>query len=704
MIGSGLVRGTQSFVRNITILDGNFTFTGGISECAVGIGAARASGYGVSSVELIHIRGGCFQTDTYYGPAFGAGCAGMIIAPGGISTVSTLLIEGGTFPNLRADVSSVIGTAFAENGGSSIVDNLTITGGNFSSITGGDGAAIGAGATVGDGTLAHVGLIDIRGGSFRIVVDAGAAIGAGTIIAGGNATVDHITIEGGDFVIRTNGFASGIGGGFVMGFGETESITTSVGVLEIFGGSIDITLTGRGAGIGAGAVNNFADSSPEQDFDANVGVLTIYNGSFRVLTTWGAAIGAGSGANWSASVENLTIFGGEFTLSTGLGSGIGSGDSSSGFVNHLVIEGGTITVNVAPTAIGSANTIVLSRKVTIDCRRRLSNCVAGDDILIDGSVAGITNTKTFFTGANIKGTAQADLDIPYRSKSAPEPISIPALHFARILGQQPNETYKISFSNDEYAKIVEYGPDGTQGLLVSLRDIGFYEVELKSTAGQNLSLCNGTEPRFEVGSGDTFVSVAQTCDYIWPTSTASYFPLPTSTIIQSPRASPDQTFAPTLSGTEFTLPTSSEEPTESSLPISTESPTDTEARESPSNTQVATISESPTNTHFVTISESSTAAQIPTISESPTNTQAATISESPTAAQFPTISLSRSPTADKSNQGLVIGLSVGGGALVIVIAVVAIVIYRKHSGKKLPGTLISTLADDQFPPGEVGQY
>jgi hypothetical protein len=374
--GALIGAGASSSVRNLTIVGGSFELGGGV------IGAASMTGGGRSSVGLIHVRGGRFTQ---------SGSIGAGAARAGNATVSLLLIGGGTFAQLTAaDGSAVVGAGAASEGGRSCVDNLTIASGTFSRLSASGGAAIGGGSARGRGSASRVAAIGIGGGAFEIDTGGPAGIGAGAAVDGGDCGVGAIAIGGGTFAIRAAGDGAGIGGGAAAGAGAAAR----VGSIEIGGGDFTVDhgeLWSSGAGIGAGAADGGgADTGVgrivirggafvvESYFGAavgggggaagraDVGEVAVYDGRFALRAFEGAAIGGGyayadggGSGSGSACVRRLRISGGEFAVATKAGAGVGGGWADAGAaagVGTLVVAGGTIRVDSAdPTGVGTGH-------------------------------------------------------------------------------------------------------------------------------------------------------------------------------------------------------------------------------------------------------------------------------------------------------------------------------------------------------------
>jgi len=148
--------------------------------------------------------------------------------------------------------------------------------------------------------------------------------GFGTGIGGGyNLSCGNIDIQGGNILSIGGYYCAGIGGGgFVGGTGP------SCGTITISGGTTTATGGKYGAGIGGGGGENLTDAGP------GCGAVTISGGT---ITATGGQNGAGIGSGGSATVNTsvsserascsaVTISGGTITATGGQdGAGIGSG-------------------------------------------------------------------------------------------------------------------------------------------------------------------------------------------------------------------------------------------------------------------------------------------------------------------------------------------------------------------------------------------
>ena len=139
-----------------------------------------------------------------------------------------------------------------------------------------------------------------------------------------------LTIEGdGSLVASSNGYASGIGGGYYVDCGN---ITISSGTVTATGGD-------EAAGIGSG-------------YGANCGNITISGGT---VTATGGDEAAGIGSAEAGTSGDISISGGTVTATGGdYGAGIGSGNFGGNNVD-ISISDGTVTATggIAAAGIGS---------------------------------------------------------------------------------------------------------------------------------------------------------------------------------------------------------------------------------------------------------------------------------------------------------------------------------------------------------------
>ena len=163
-----------------------------------------------------------------------------------------------------------------------------------------------------------------------------------------------LTIQGtGTLDARSNGWASGIGGGWSIACGN----------ITINGGTITATGGNNGAGIGCGKTT--------------CGNISITGGT---ITATGGSNAAGIGGSTDTSCGTITISGGTVTATGGSsGAGIGSGcrQSSSSSCGIITISGGTVTATGGSGSAGIGSG---------------SNASCGD-ITIANTVTSVTATK-----------------------------------------------------------------------------------------------------------------------------------------------------------------------------------------------------------------------------------------------------------------------------------------------------------------------
>jgi hypothetical protein len=487
-IGSGVADRSDSTVVNLTILNGSFALdnsAGGGLGGGAGIGASTAANGGLSRVVSVKIRNGTFSSAAASrAPVLGAGGPN-----GGNSTVDALLIENGAFSAVGALESAMIGVGGVQGGGCASVENLTILNGSFEFSGGQDGAVIGTGSTYDGRSSARIGLLDVRGGCFDLSGQT-PGIGAGNSYGHGESGIQRLIIANGTVRAVTTGATAAVGTGDARGE-DARSFITSI---EILGGDFDLTAKGSGAALGSGSVPGNSES-------AGVGILVINGGRFNVSATSGAGVGT---------------------------------------VDSLDISDANITVRSGGVGIGNTDALVFRGVSVVDCRPGVSKCITADSIDVNGSVGGLTSTLTFFpSDESITVSTGADIFVRYRAVSDRESLSVPALHFGRILGLS-NLGYELTFANAFSNKTVSYASSEAIGVMVSLEFPGNYSVEF-TASNANGRLCNGSRAFFLVDDGDAFVSEAVVCGWVPQTATK-----------QLPSSGPLASTAPLLSTGSFT--------------------------------------------------------------------------------------------------------------------------------------------------------
>jgi hypothetical protein len=274
---------------------------------------------GSSKVSALTFHGGRFNISTTDSPGIGSG---QVWSNGTfLSYVGAITIHDG-FYSISAPTAIGSGGASEVNATSS-VENITIENGWFDLVSL-EGAAIGAGwAEIG---FSSVGTISVLNGTFRATSFGGAGIGAGPARHDGRSTVGGIEIKNGFYTISAvNGSA--------IGAGSSDNAYSVVNSVVVQAGSFDINAT-NAAGIGGG----FGHYGP-----ADCATIQIYNGTFQIASSQGAGIGAGYGFFGTVFVNTIEIRDGWFNLTVSQASGIGSGMALMGtsrVSSALVISGG----------------------------------------------------------------------------------------------------------------------------------------------------------------------------------------------------------------------------------------------------------------------------------------------------------------------------------------------------------------------------
>lgn len=220
----------------------------------------------------------------------------------------TINMQFGSMLNVTGGASGAgIGAAY-ETGTETLNSNIKITGEGTLNAYGGEGAA-----AIGGSRGGCIGDIEISGTTGKLTVKATAG--------------EH---------------GAGIGGGW---FNAYPSITKNVGNIKI-SGNVDVDASSRyhGTGIGSGCCGE-------------MGTLTIgsdapgANNNGIKITATGGDDGAGIGAGWSGSVEEIIIHGGTINATSGTrGAGIGSG--YQGESGKITINGGEITAKGSTNSSG----------------------------------------------------------------------------------------------------------------------------------------------------------------------------------------------------------------------------------------------------------------------------------------------------------------------------------------------------------------
>jgi hypothetical protein len=359
-------------------------------------------------------------------------------------------------------------------------------------------------------------------------------------------------LENGTFAVSAAYSGCSIGGGLAYDNGKCL-----IGTMEIFDGRFNFTSIGSAPSIGSGSARNIDGIAGEKGGIAMVEALIVHGGSFCCNGNYGAGIGAGSafGEKTASLVQTLVIVGGQFDIASDFAAGIGGGYATMGGnasvgaifigagdfkiyadasgigaghtstqsttgVGRLELAGGTVVFSQASPAVGGVDALVLGTSV-LECAPVISECVAGQTVLVNGSLQVFTSTARVFDSvvpSAVTAAEGAELFFSYAAQSAPEWIQLSALHFGGVAGLAGDGVYTLNFIGEGGSRTVQFAPATAAGLLVSLPAPGQYSVAFKGVDGVDGSLCNGTDPVFVVGVGDTFVMQAEVCASPPPTS------------------------------------------------------------------------------------------------------------------------------------------------------------------------------------------
>jgi hypothetical protein len=464
-IGSGCALNGTARVGSILIVNGQVT-AAGTDAAAIGSGFSFE---GRTEVNSLTIRNARVLVQGTQGAGIGSGLTRQ-----GVTRVRQVRLQGGTV-TASASHAAAIGSGLAEDGVSS-VDEIIIEGTLVEAGTVIEGTGIGAG--YGSRGNSTVGTLKIHSAAVSASGFGGAGIGSGTATGGGRSVVERIELR--IDAARTTGFdGAGIGSGSGI---EGSSIVQSLVVLN---GSYTATAQ-NAAGIGSGFAQNERSVVSE---------LVIVDGLYVLdVNDVAAGLGAGVGDLGVSTVTNLTVMSGSiFTKGK-----VGIGAAFLGEVDRLLLVNGT----------GS---------LYIDCHVSEWWCLSANSIGSGpGAVRAITDSMTFFDSewptCDFNKTEFFGM---YRSQSLEDGFTnVRFLHFANTaLDPEP---FTLTFSllanaSLNYSRVVEYDTREAQGLLISLKEPGAYQVGVEFDGRFIDALCAPGEKSFRVAQGETFVEEVSFC-------------------------------------------------------------------------------------------------------------------------------------------------------------------------------------------------
>jgi len=293
--GSGWSYDSNS--RVLTIHDGaDVLLTGSTSTRRVVIATGACATITLQNATITSASASAFELQTYTTAEVTLVLSGTNTLKSNNSTSAGLTVASGAKLIIKGG-----GSLIATGGGS----------GNDSYLSNPQG-----GAGIGGGSGQNVGTIVIQDG---VVTATGGSFAAG-IGGGRNGIGGSVTINGGTVTATGGALAAGIGGGFALPRGEYPSIS-----IVINGGSV---LAKAGASVGAGYKHACLSAAGIGGGCLGAhGIIIINGGSVSALGgTFGAGIGAGSGAEHAGSI---TINGGVVTA-----------DAPGGLDDYWTVRGG----------------------------------------------------------------------------------------------------------------------------------------------------------------------------------------------------------------------------------------------------------------------------------------------------------------------------------------------------------------------------
>jgi hypothetical protein len=266
-----------------------------------------------------------------------------------------------------------------------------------------------------------------------------------------------------------------------------------------------------GSGIGSGSVD---------DGTALIWTLQIADGHIEATSRQGAGIGTGAAdERGQTEVDSIVIANGVIRAATSAGSGIGPGFEGNGTarVSEVVIKSGWIVaegeIAIGAETMASIQLSATDNFVSLDLYATVEYALTAMLILChEGTVWAVTNTRHFFDPRKTTNLGELDFMGEYRDLSQVESLSgnQPCLHIARLPTFEFFATLQIRHLGSSYSKMLSLDGYPQLGFIVTLRDVGIYEIDVASEPGH--ALAHDGLLFFDVKPGDNFFEHAVVVD------------------------------------------------------------------------------------------------------------------------------------------------------------------------------------------------
>jgi hypothetical protein len=313
--------------------------------------------------------------------------------------------------------------------------------------------------------------------------------------------------------LYASGFGgAGIGSGTATGGGRSVVEKIELRIDQARATGFDAAGIGSGSGIEGSSI---------------VRSLVVLNGSYTASAQSAAGIGSGFAQNGQSIVSELVIVDGLYVLDAGnvaAGLGAGVGDFGVSMVTNLTIMSGSIfthgKVGIGAAFVGEVDRLVLvngTGSLYIDCSVSEWWCLSANSIGSGpGAIRAITDSMTFFdTDWPASDFNTTEFFGMYRSQSLEDGFSnVRFLHFANTaLDPEP---FTLTFSllanaSLNYSRVVDYDTREAQGLLISLKEPGAYQVGVEFDGRFIDTLCASGASSFRVAQGETYIEEVSFC-------------------------------------------------------------------------------------------------------------------------------------------------------------------------------------------------